>query len=94
MEFLRARRERRHALTINDPKPVESVDDIWAATAQMAVIGIFIMLLGACLYFCRPLLLPILAAMVIAHDVRAAWSSSARGMACRRGSPRSCSCSC
>jgi predicted PurR-regulated permease PerM len=32
----------------------------------MAVIGIFIMLLGACLYFCGPLLLPILAAMLVA----------------------------
>ena len=29
---------------------------------QMAVIGIFILLLGACFYFCRPLLLPIMAA--------------------------------
>lgn len=66
MEFLRARRERRHALTINDPKPVESVDAIWAGTAQMAVIGIFIMLLGASLYFCGPLLLPILAAVLVA----------------------------
>ncbi len=66
MEFLRARREQRHALTINDPKPVESVNDIWAAAAQMAVIGIFVLLLGACLYVCRPLLLPILAAVLTA----------------------------
>ena len=48
MEFLRARREQRHALIISDPKPVESVDDIWAGAAQMAVIGIFVLLLGAC----------------------------------------------
>ena len=47
MEFLRARREQRHALIISDPKPVESVDDIWAGAAQMAVIGIFVLLLGA-----------------------------------------------
>jgi predicted PurR-regulated permease PerM len=65
VEFLRAQRERRHALTINDPKPVENVNDIWAAAAEMATIGIFILLLGACFYLCRPLLLPILAAVVI-----------------------------
>jgi len=66
VEFLRARREKRHVLTINDPQPVENVDDIWAAAADLAVIGIFVLLLGACLYVCRPLLLPILAAVLIA----------------------------
>ena len=65
MEFLRAQRERRNTLTINDPKPVENVDDIWSATAEISTIGIFILLLGACFYFCRALLLPILAAVVI-----------------------------
>ena len=65
MEFLRAQRERRNTLTINDPKPVENVDDIWSATAEISTIGIFILLLGACFYLCRPLLLPILSAVVI-----------------------------
>jgi len=65
VEFLRAQRERRHALAIHDPKPVENVGDLWAAVAEMATIGIFILLLGACFYFCRALLLPILAAVVI-----------------------------
>jgi predicted PurR-regulated permease PerM len=65
VEFLRARREQRHALTINDPKPVENVADLWAAAAQMAVIGIFALLLIACFYFGRPILLPIVAAVVI-----------------------------
>jgi predicted PurR-regulated permease PerM len=65
VEFLRAQRERRNALTINDPKPVENVDDIWSAAAEISTIGIFILLLGACFYLCRPLLLPILSAVVI-----------------------------
>jgi predicted PurR-regulated permease PerM len=65
VEFLRAQRERRNALTINDPKPVENVDDIWSAAAEISTMGIFILLLGACFYLCRPLLLPILAAVVI-----------------------------
>jgi predicted PurR-regulated permease PerM len=66
VELLRAQRERPQALSINDPKPVENVDDIWAAAAQMAVVGIFLLLFGACLYFCRPVLLPILAAVLVA----------------------------
>ncbi len=65
MEFLRARRERRHALIINDPQPVASVDDVRASAAQLAIIGIFILLLGAVLYVARPILLPIVAAVVI-----------------------------
>jgi len=65
LDFLRARREKRYALVINDPKPVESVDDIWASTAQIAVIGLFILALGTALYFCKPILMPILAALVI-----------------------------
>jgi predicted PurR-regulated permease PerM len=65
LDFLRARREKRYALIINDPKPVESTDDIWAYSAQFATIGIFVLLLGAALYLCRPLLLPILAAVLI-----------------------------
>ncbi len=65
MEFLRARREKHYALVINDPKPVDDVNDIWASAAQVATIGIFILLLGAGLYFCRPILLPILAALVV-----------------------------
>jgi predicted PurR-regulated permease PerM len=65
VEFLRARREKGDALTITDPKPVESVDDIWASAAQMATIGIFVIALGACLHFCQPVLLPVLAALVV-----------------------------
>jgi predicted PurR-regulated permease PerM len=65
LEFLRARRERRYALVISDPKPVESVDAIWASAAQIATVGIFLLLLGACLYIGRPILLPMFAALVI-----------------------------
>jgi len=65
LDFLRARAERRYALTISDPRPVDSVDSIWSSTAQLATIGIFVLLVGAALYVGRPLLLPVLAAMVI-----------------------------
>jgi predicted PurR-regulated permease PerM len=53
-------------LIINDPKPVASVADIWGAASQLALIGIFILMLGAMLYAARPILLPILAALLIA----------------------------
>lgn len=66
MEYLRARRERSHALIINDPQPVASTDDIWATTSQFAIIGIFILMLGAAFEVARPVLLPIMAALIVA----------------------------
>jgi predicted PurR-regulated permease PerM len=65
LDFLRARAEQRYALVLTDPKPVESVDDLWTSAAQLAVIGIFILLLGTAFYFGRAILLPIFAALVI-----------------------------
>ena len=65
MEFLRARRDKDDALIISDPQPVESVADAWTSAAEAATIGIFLLLLGAGLYVCRPILLPIFAAFVI-----------------------------
>src|SRR5262249_52831722 len=65
VEFLRARREKNEPLIISDPQPVESVADAWTSAAEAATIGIFLLLLGAGLYACRPILLPIFAAFVI-----------------------------
>ena len=50
--------------TKDDESP-DTLVDIWAPAAQIATVGIFIMLLGICLYVCRPLLVPIVAAVVI-----------------------------
>jgi predicted PurR-regulated permease PerM len=65
VELLRARKERPHSLVISDPQPVASTDDIWATTSQFAIIGIFILMLGAAFYLARPVLLPIMAAMIV-----------------------------
>jgi predicted PurR-regulated permease PerM len=65
VEFLRAQGEKRDALIINDPQPFNSVADLWGPAAQMATVGIFVLVLVTCLYFCRPILLPILAAILI-----------------------------
>ena len=47
----------------------EGLGDVWASAAQVSTVGVFIILLGASLYFCRPLLLPIAAALVIGTTV-------------------------
>jgi predicted PurR-regulated permease PerM len=65
VDYIRAKREVRHALVISDPKPVDSVHGVWAAAAQAAIIGIFLLLFGAFLYIGHVILLPILAAAVV-----------------------------
>jgi predicted PurR-regulated permease PerM len=66
VEFIRARRELRHALVISDPTPVDDVRTVWASAGQGAIIGIFLILFGSFLYVGRAILLPILAAAIIA----------------------------
>ena len=65
MDYIRASREPRHALVINDPQPVVSVDAIWASAGQIANMGIFLILLGGVLYVGGEILLPILIAAVV-----------------------------
>lgn len=78
MEFLRARRENRYALVINDPHPLASATQIWRSAAQLATIGIFVLLFGAALYFCRPVLLPVVTAMVVGTTLAPAVKTGAR----------------
>jgi predicted PurR-regulated permease PerM len=66
VEYIRARREVRHALVISDPLPVDNVHNVWASAGQVATIGIFLLLLGAFLYIGHAILLPILSAAVVA----------------------------
>jgi predicted PurR-regulated permease PerM len=63
--MLRAEREKDDRLTAAESEPLKSAEDGWAAAAQVATVGIFILLLGVCLYLCRPVLLPVVAALVI-----------------------------
>jgi predicted PurR-regulated permease PerM len=62
---LRAEPSRKDALTSRDAQPIHSADEIWRSVTQMAPVGIFVLLIGACLYLCRPILLPVLSAVVI-----------------------------
>jgi len=65
VELLRTARERDNAPDRDDLALIENVDEVWASAAQMATIGIFVVVLGACLYFCRPILLPVFAGLVV-----------------------------
>ncbi len=65
MELLRAQQEKRDALIINDPQPCTSMADVWGSSAQMATVGIFLLLMVTCFYFGRPILLPVSAAVLI-----------------------------
>ncbi len=78
MEFPRARREQGDALPVKDPEPAQSVEDIWTPAAQMATVGIFVLLLGVCLFFCRPLLLPVAAALVVGTTLAPIVKGAAR----------------
>src|SRR5277367_4417082 len=66
MDYMRAKREVRHALVISDPSPVDNVQKMWVTAGQAATIGIFLLLFGAFLYIGHAILLPILAAAVVA----------------------------
>jgi len=66
VDDIRTDRERRHALIINDPLPVDSVNSMWVSAGHGAIIGIFLLLFGTFLYVGRAILLPILAAAVLA----------------------------
>jgi len=78
VELFRARREQDNALSVKDPEPPESLEDVWAPAAQMATVGIFILLFGACLLFARPLLLPVAAALVIGTTLAPLVKAAAR----------------
>jgi len=78
VELFRARREQDNALSVKDPEPPESLQDVWTSAAQMATVGIFILLLGAFLFFARPLLLPVAAALVIGTTLAPFVKAAAR----------------
>jgi predicted PurR-regulated permease PerM len=66
VEYIRAKREVRHALVIADPLPVDSVRKIWASAGQAAAIGIFLLLFGTFLYIGHAFVVPVLAAAIVA----------------------------
>jgi hypothetical protein len=64
---------RRQILTVTDPQPVATVSVLWRTAAQVATIGIFVVLFIAALDMARPIVLPAASAFVVTT-----------GSACRR----------
>lgn len=58
-------KQRRYQLAINDPTPIAHVSTVWRTTAQVATIGIFVILFIAGLDLGRAMLLPATSAFVI-----------------------------
>lgn len=65
MDLSRARQERR-LLIINDPQPLASAELVGSSAARLATVGMFVLALMAALYFARPILLPVSAALIVA----------------------------
>jgi predicted PurR-regulated permease PerM len=82
VDFLRSPRERAKTPPVKEPvkepEPLEPVEDVWTPAAQMATVGIFVMLLVAALYLSRPVLLPVVAAMVIGTTLAPIVKAAAR----------------
>ena len=66
MDDIRADRKVNRSLIISDPLPVDSVNSMWVSAGHGAIIGIFLLLFGAFLYFGRAIFLPVLAAALLA----------------------------
>lgn len=66
MQLLRDPKDKGTSALVHDADPVADVANLWRPAAQLATIGIFILLLFACLYYSRGLLLPIMASAIIA----------------------------
>jgi predicted PurR-regulated permease PerM len=66
VEYIRTNPEARRVVIINDPQPVGSIRDMWSSAGSAAIIGIFLLLFVAALHFCRPILMPIFAATIVA----------------------------
>jgi len=66
LDYIRASREKRFALDIDDPQPLTDAQGLWQSAGRAATIGIFLLLIGGVLYVGRSILLPVLAAGVVA----------------------------
>lgn len=66
MEYIRASRETQQLLDIRDPRPVDSLQSLWQSIGLTAVIGIFVLMFGAFLYVGRAILMPAVAAAIVA----------------------------
>jgi predicted PurR-regulated permease PerM len=77
VNYLRPRREARHAPGMSDPKP-QQTGGAWASVGHAATVGIFLLLFGAFLYFGRAILLPTFSAAVVAFTLAPVVTAASR----------------
>jgi predicted PurR-regulated permease PerM len=56
-------------IAVTDPVPLRDPSVFWRLAAQASTIGVFIIAFGAFLYFAKPLLVPVLAALTVGMTV-------------------------
>ena len=61
----RSESDRRFFLALTDPKPIADVSTIWRTSAQAATIGMFVIFFVVALNLARPILLPVISALVV-----------------------------
>ena len=61
MALASERSERREALIVEEPQPL----DVWGPAAELSTVGLFVLGLVTAIFFARPILMPVLAAVVI-----------------------------
>ncbi len=66
MDDIRAGRATRQTLHMNDPDPVESAQNAWQSIGLAATTGIFLLMFGVFLYIGRAILMPVMAAAIVA----------------------------
>ncbi len=66
MDDIRAGRATRQTLHMNDSDPVDSAQITWQSIGIAATIGIFLLMFGVFLYVGRAILMPVLAAAIVA----------------------------
>ena len=66
MDSIRSVRDNSYAVNISDPRPLDNVGTMWQSAGRAATIGIFLLLFVAFLYVSRGIIMPLLAAAVVA----------------------------
>ena len=71
----------------NDPSPLSDAASFWRLMSQVATIAMATIMIGVCLYFARPLVVPILGALVVSLTIGplAGYAIKARPASFRSG---------
>jgi predicted PurR-regulated permease PerM len=65
VEFIKSVSKRQFPLDLTDPKPLQKHEGMWRVAAQFAVVGLFFFATIAAIEYARPILLPIVSALML-----------------------------